>query len=269
MMQNQPHESTTPPLLSEEEPGPWEVLNPHSLSPLVILCDHASNRVPKSLRHLGLALDVFGKHVAYDIGCEKLTRALADRFDSTALLAHYSRLVIDLNRHPGDGSSIPTVSDTIEIPGNCNLSPDQIKQREEALFWPYHNQVERILNRIKARGQTPILCAIHSFTPLFKGFQRPWHIGVLWDRDQRLSSPLLKQLQAVPKICVGDNEPYHARNPVGYTMDIHGEKHGHPHILLEIRQDLINHDAGVSEWASVIYSHLTKVLAEVDLTLAE
>ncbi|MCW8891610.1 MAG: N-formylglutamate amidohydrolase [Sedimenticola sp.] len=268
MTQNLPNDSANTPLLANDEPGPWEELNPDSPSPLVILCDHANNRVPKSLGHLGLALDVFGKHVAYDIGCEKLTRELAKRFDSTALLAHYSRLVIDLNRHPGDGSSIPTLSDTIEIPGNRDLSPDQIKQREDALFWPYHDQVERILKRIKDRGQIPILCAIHSFTPVFKGFQRPWHIGVLWDRDQRISTPLLKRLEALPSICVGDNEPYHARNPVGYTMDIHGEKNGHPHILLEIRQDLINHDEGITEWARLIYSHLSKVLAQVDLTLS-
>ncbi len=267
MTQNPSHELNLPPLLSSEEPGPWEELNPQSSSPLVILCDHANNRVPKSLGHLGLELDVFGQHVAYDIGCEKLTRQLAERFESTALLAHYSRLVIDLNRHPGDGSSIPTISDTVEIPGNSNLSPDQIKQREDALFWPYHNQVEQILQRILDRGQTPVLCAIHSFTPVFRGYQRPWHIGVLWDRDQRLSTPLLEHLQTLPQICVGDNEPYHARNPVGYTMDIHGEKNGYPHILLEIRQDLIGHDEGISEWARLIYSHLRKVLGQVDLTL--
>lgn len=265
MTQNLPHELIDNGLLSDKEPGPWEELNPGSTSPLLLLCDHANNRVPKSLGHLGLELDALGKHVAYDIGCEKLTRLLADKFQAAALLAHYSRLVIDLNRHPGDGSSIPVISDNIDIPGNTNLTMEQIRAREEALFWPYHNQIERMLDKIVSRGQTPILCAIHSFTPVFRGYQRPWHIGVLWDRDQRLSTPLLESLQAIPHICVGDNEPYHARNPVGYTMDIHGERNGYPHILLEVRQDLIGHDEGVAEWAHVIYSHLKSVISQIEL----
>ncbi|MCW8904210.1 N-formylglutamate amidohydrolase [Sedimenticola sp.] len=250
-------------LLTPGEPPAWEELNSESPSPLLLLCDHASNRVPQKLAHLGLDLNVFGMHVAYDIGCEKLTRLLSSRFNATALLANYSRLVIDLNRHPGDGSSIPEVSDNIEIPGNHALTPEQIGQREEALFWPYHNRIERILGRIVSRGQTPVLCSIHSFTPIFRGFQRPWHIGVLWDRDQRLSTPLLESLRSARRFRVGDNEPYHARNPVGYTMDVHGEKNGYPHLLLEIRQDLIGHDDGVVEWADIIHTHLQRVLTQV------
>lgn len=253
-------------LLTPEEPPPWEELNRDSQSPLLLVCDHASNRVPHRLAHLGLDLNVFGMHVAYDIGCEKLTRLLSRRLNATALLANYSRLVIDLNRHPGDGSSIPEVSDDIEIPGNHALTPEQIGHREAALFWPYHNRIERILGRIVSRGQTPVLCSIHSFTPIFKGFRRPWHIGVLWDRDQRLSTPLLESLRATGQFNVGDNEPYHARNPVGYTMDVHAEKNGYPHLLLEIRQDLIGHDEGVAEWADIIHTHLKPLLAQVLVT---
>lgn len=253
-------------LLTPDEPPAWEELNSESQSPLLLVCDHASNRIPHELAHLGLDLNVFGMHVAYDIGCEKLTRLLSGRFDATALMANYSRLVIDLNRHPGDGSSIPEVSDDIEIPGNHALTPEQIGQREAALFWPYHNRIERILARIISRGQTPILCSIHSFTPVFKGFKRPWHIGVLWDRDQRLSTPLLESLRSVGRFDVGDNEPYHARNPVGFTMDVHAEKNGYPHLLMEIRQDLIGHDEGVAEWAEIIHTHLKPILAQVTVT---
>lgn len=267
VMTQQPlHEPAGPPLLADDEPPPWEELRPDSASPLLLLCDHASNRIPKSLQHLGLDLDIFGKHVAYDIGCEKLTRELARRFDANALLAQYSRLVIDLNRHPGDGSSIPEVSDNIEIPGNRHLTPSQIRQREEALFRPYHDRVEQLLERISARGQIPVLCSIHSFTPVFRGFTRPWHIGVLWDRDQRLSAPLFDRLKQLDHLCVGDNEPYHARNPVGYTMDVHGEQNGYPHVLLEFRQDLISHDEGILAWAAIIHNQLSQVLATADLS---
>lgn len=260
------HIPTRQDLLTPEEPPAWEELNSESQSPLLLVCDHASNRVPQQLAHLGLDLNVLGMHVAYDIGCEKLTRLLSSHFNATALLANYSRLVIDLNRHPGDGSSIPEVSDDIAIPGNHALTPDQIRQREMALFWPYHNQIERILGRIVKRGQTPILCSIHSFTPVFKGFSRPWHIGILWDRDQRIAQPMLESLKATRRFNVGDNEPYHARNPVGFTMDVHAEKNGYPHLLMEIRQDLIGHQAGVTEWAEIIHTHLRPILARMTVT---
>lgn len=266
-MTRQPvHQPISEPLLGDDEPAAWEELRADSPQPLLLLCDHANNHIPRKLRHLGLELDIFGQHVAYDIGCEKLTRLLSERFNATALLARYSRLVIDLNRHPGDGSSIPEVSDNIEIPGNHALTPAQIRQREEALFWPYHNRIEQILGRISRRGQQPVLCSIHSFTPVFRDYRRPWHIGVLWDRDQRLSSPLLERLQGEPGLCVGDNEPYHARNPVGYTMDVHGEQNGYPHVLLEIRQDLINHDDGILAWTDIIHRHLKQVLEQTGLS---
>lgn len=266
MTRHPAHQAVNDPLLSDDEPAAWQELRVDSPSPLLLLCDHASNRIPGKLQHLGLELDVFGQHVAYDIGCEKLTRRLSERFNASALLAGYSRLVIDLNRHPGDGSSIPEISDNIGIPGNHALTPRQIRQREDALFWPYHNRIEEVLGRICRHGQLPVLCSIHSFTPVFRGYRRPWDIGVLWDRDQRLSSPLLESLRREPDLCVGDNEPYHARNPVGYTMDVHGEQNGYPHLLLEIRQDLINHDEKISAWADIIHRHLKQVLEQVDLS---
>jgi predicted N-formylglutamate amidohydrolase len=248
------------PLLSDNEPGAWELVNSEGPSPLVILCDHASNRIPQSLGDLGLSEQALSRHIAYDIGCDPLSRKLSVMFDAPLMLANYSRLVIDLNRHPGDGSSIPEVSDSTEIPGNRGMEPAEITRRENALFRPYHEQAELLLDRIAERGEDPIVCAIHSFTPIFRGFQRPWHIGVLWDRDQRLSTPLLERFRQEPGLCVGDNEPYHARNPVGYTMDIHGEHKGRHHVLLEIRQDLITDPDGVNHWAEIIHRNLEYTL---------
>ena len=134
--------------------------------------------------------------------------------------------------------------------------------RENTLFWPYHNQLNKLIEQKLAVGINPVLCSIHSFTPVFKDFQRPWHIGVLWDRDQRITRPLLDRLYQIPEICTGDNEPYHARNPVGYTMDIHGEHKGIAHVLLEIRQDLIDTPAGVEQWSTLTYKHLSQVLSD-------
>ncbi|MET0013005.1 MAG: N-formylglutamate amidohydrolase [Sedimenticola sp.] len=250
------------PLLSPGEPPAWELLNAQSRFPLVILCDHARNRTPRALGDLGIDEALFQQHIAYDIGAENTARRLADRFGARLFISGYSRLVIDLNRHPGDGSSIPEVSDGIEIPANRWLTPEQIISREKALFWSYHDRVTAELKGLAERGVTPVVLSLHSFTPVYRGHTRPWHIGVLWDRDQRVSGPLLQRLSALPGICVGDNEPYHARSPLGYTMEVHCEHTGFPHVLLEIRQDLISTDEGAEQWAALIHEHLAAVLEE-------
>lgn len=254
-----------PSLLNNDEPPAWELHNPNSTSPLVILCDHARNRIPHQLNGLGLNPDHLENHIGYDIGAMDVSQRLSQYFESRLFLAGYSRLVIDLNRHPGDGSSIPEVSDEIEIPANWGLTPEDIIQRENALFWPYHNAVTKELEAIHAQGQTPVILSLHSFTPTFRGFQRPWQIGVLWDQDQRISKPLIDRLSQLPDICVGDNEPYHARHPLGFTMDVHCERNGYPHILLELRQDLIDDGEGAAHWADLIYQHLKGVLIDLDL----
>jgi len=253
------------PLLNGDEPPAWELHNPASTSPLVILCDHARNRIPRKLDQLGLDPIHLENHIAYDIGAMDVALRLSRDFQARLFLPGYSRLVIDLNRHPGDGSSIPEVSDEIEIPANRGLGPEEVIQRENALFWPYHNAVAKELAAINARGQTPVIISLHSFTPTFRGFERPWHIGVLWDQDQRISGPLIARLRRLSALCVGENEPYHARNPLGFTMDIHCERNGYPHILLELRQDLIDSEEGVTHWAGLIHAHLGAVLNELDL----
>lgn len=257
--------ATCPPLLGPGEPPAWELRNHDSDSPLVILCDHAHNRIPDALGQLGLDPVHLGDHIAYDIGALAVADRLADAFPCRMFAAGYSRLVIDLNRHPGDGSSIPEVSDQVTIPGNRDLHPDQVMQRENELFWPYHNAVTSGLEQIRESGRTPVILSLHSFTPSFRGFERPWHLGVLWDRDQRLSGPLIHRLSRLPGICVGDNQPYHARNPLGFTMDVHCERNGYPHVLLEIRQDLIGDARGAAHWARLLHSQLRPLLIELAL----
>ncbi len=249
-----------PPLLAPHESPPWEYHEfGSSESPILVMCDHASNRIPEQLGNLGLTQQERERHIAYDIGALAVSRQLARGLGCGLIHSNYSRLVIDPNRHPGDGSSIPEVSDSVVIPGNQGLSREQITRREQSLFWPYHNAVADRLQQIRNRGQTPIILSIHSFTPNFRGFQRPWHIGVLWDRDERLARPMLHLLQQQEDLCVGDNEPYHARNPQGFTMEIHCERNGYPHLLLEIRQDLIDNPEGVDWWSGRLTNWIATV----------
>lgn len=246
--------------------GSYEIVNPAGRTPLLLVCDHASNRLPTVYGDLGLAWELLdASHTAWDIGASAVTRLLAARFGCAALLARYSRLLIDLNRHPGDPSSIAAVSDGIPVPGNQQLASAEAHYREEHYFWPYHHTLARLLAQLQRRGPVPAVVAIHSFTPAFGGMQRPWQIGLLWNRDPRIAQGLIRWLrQHQPQLCIGDNQPYSGRE-TGFTMDYHAAAAGLPHAAVEIRQDLITESNGQQHWAIVLGDALQAVLADRSL----
>jgi predicted N-formylglutamate amidohydrolase len=253
-------------LLGPDDPPPYEVINPEGRTPVLLLCDHASNAVPRDLNNLGLPPEVLAEnHIAWDLGAAKITRRLAERLGAPAVLTGYSRLLIDCNRQPGDPTSIIPVSDGIVIPGNQNLSDAEAVMRLETFFWPYHHTITNTLAQLWRHGPAPALVAIHSFTPQMRdGEPRPWHVGLLWNHDPRLAVPLIRWLSADPRLCVGDNEPYSGRE-VGYTMDTHGEAAGLPHVLFEVRQDLVATEAGCEHWTAVLAEALNSVLADPNI----
>jgi len=169
----------------------------------------------------------------------------------------YSRLVIDSNRAPGVPTSIVTLSESTEIPGNRNLGADQVAARVREVFKPYHDRIVALLDSRKQRKRPTILVAMHSFTPVFKGVARPWHIGVLYNRDRRLAGIMLDLLRAEPDLTVGDNEPYSVGDLTDYTIPVHGEQRGIPHVEIEIRQDLIAGADGQAAWADRLARVLT------------
>lgn len=224
-------------------------------SPAVVVCDHGFNTVPRSLDSLGVAAQVLEQHVAHDIGAGALSLALAERLELPCVLARYSRLVVDCNRDPFGPASMPSVSDEHVIPGNAAISAAEHAARLAEIFEPYHVAVTVAL---EGTGHPfPALIAVHSFTPQLQGQARPWHCGVLWNRDPRLPLAVLAALQAEPGLQVGDNEPYSGRDPSDYTVSRHAGRHGRPHVCLEIRQDLLQEAGGVREWAE----RLGRVLA--------
>lgn len=246
------------PILRGDEPAPWEEWWPGRTAwPLLLVCDHASARVPRRLDNLGLAPPELAQHIAVDIGAADLTRALAVRLQVPAVLSAYSRLVVDCNRHLDDPSAFAEASDGVLVPGNRNLSAVQRKARADALYWPYHAAIGRALGRL---GPQPGIVAIHSFTPQIGGFERPWHVGVLWDVDDRLAAPLLAALRSEPALCVGDNEPYSGRHPSGYTIGAHAGDRGLLHVSIEVRQDLLGTSGGIQGWAALLASVLRPIL---------
>lgn len=249
------------PLLLPGDPNPVTVLNPAGSAPILLLCDHASNRVPLALGDLGLSAEERGRHIGYDIGAEVMTRHLSEWFDAPAVLSGYSRLVIDLNRRLDDPTSIPPVSDGVFVSVNQHLTEQDRAARAEALFHPYHAAVTDLLDGFTGRGVRPSVLSIHSCTPVMAGFERPWHIGVLWNQDGRIPEPLMAELARAGDICVGDNQPYSGRDHHGFTMTHHAEARGLPHVLIEVRQDLIETPEGQRRWAERLYQAFLPVLA--------
>jgi predicted N-formylglutamate amidohydrolase len=248
------------PLLDPDERPPYSRYNPGGESGVVFVCDHARNAVPRSLAGLGLSSEVLETHIGLDIGCESLSRQIADRLDGTLVIAGFSRLVVDLNRPPGHPTAIPSHSDGIEIPGNRSLAKRDRQRRIDEIFTPYHEAVAAELEQASRRHARVALISMHSFTPRMGSEVRPWHIGILWSRDQRLSEPLLESLRREPDLCVGDNQPYDARDHLGYTVDTYDGMDGLAQVMIEVRQDLLLANEDVSRWADLLAEHLTQAL---------
>lgn len=257
-----------PAVLASDEPPPVEVIRGDVTCPLLIHCDHGGNAVPRALGALGVGADVLNRHVGWDIGAAGVARALARHLGAAAVIARYSRLVVDLNRPVGDPDSMPAVSDGIPIPANAELTREQVRARIEGLYWPYHQALEWELGHIRSAGEVPVTLSVHSFTPALMNRRavtlRPWHCGIMFSRDTRFADLLVAGLRARAGLIVGVNEPYSGVT-TGYGMKRHGLARGIPHAQIEIRQDLVCTAAGEGWWARLLADVITPILREPNL----
>jgi predicted N-formylglutamate amidohydrolase len=215
----------------------------------VLLADHARRDLPEDYGSLGLPAAEFERHIAYDIGVEAVTRELAALLGVPALLATFSRLLIDPNRGEDDPTLIRQIYDGTVVPGNYPLAAEERERRLDRFYRPYHDAVGALIASVtKASGQAPFIFSVHSFTPSMQGRQRPWHVGILWDLDDRVARPLIEMLAQDRTLIVGDNEPYDGALR-GDTMYKHAIVNGYAHALIEIRQDLIATGKGALAWA--------------------
>ena len=236
-------------LLEPDEPNPVTLENESGDSVFFLTCEHAGRAFPRRLGRLGLPEAETLRHIAWDIGIGAVGRELSLLLNAAVILQTYSRLVIDCNRDPKVPSSIPEISEATEIPGNHSLGEAERAARVDAIFRPYHDAIAAALDRRAAADRASVLVALHSFTPVFKGVSRPWHVAVLFNRDPRLAHALAELLRADGSLMVGENEPYRVSDLTDYTVPEHGERRGLPHVEIEIRQDLITDPAGQREWA--------------------
>jgi predicted N-formylglutamate amidohydrolase len=257
-MTRESHPGIVHTLLSPDEPGPFRVLNPLAEHPVLLICDHASHRFPRSLGDMGL--DPFARrcHLALDIGAGPVTESLAQSLGVSAVVHNYSRLIVDCNRELMDPGAFLEYGDGILVTGNRNLHRADKELRASALYWPYHCAIDEQVKRLSKAGPPPAFISIHSFTPVLNGESRPWQIGVLWDKDEMMRDIFLEGFREAGFL-VGDNEPYSGKAPKDFTIDHHAEAHDLPHVGLEIRQDLIDDAAGVAEIAQVMHEIISKI----------
>lgn len=255
-------------LLGPDDPPPVTVIDTAGAPVAVLLCDHASNAVPALLADLGLDGEMLQRHIAWDIGAATVTRRLAAMLSMPAVLSGYSRLVVDCNRALDDPTAIRQISDGVVVPGNRGLDAAARVRRAESCYWPYHRKVAETIGRLAARGVVPAIISVHSCTPAMKGVRRPWHIGVLSNRDRRMADLLIAELSRDRDLCVGDNQPYSGLDPHGYTIETHALPAKRPNVLLEIRQDLIATSDGAHEWAERVGRALAAVLGHPDMLAA-
>jgi predicted N-formylglutamate amidohydrolase len=250
-------------LLGGEDVPPVFEDNIAGRSPFLLTCDHYGRLIPRMLGDLGVPESELSRHIAWDIGIAGVAEALSKHLGAHLIAQRYSRLVIDCNRPPHAASSIPPISEATPIPGNEGLPREAAQARRADIFEPYHRRIDEVIDHRLQQGRPTVLLSLHSFTPVYAGIARPWHIGALYHRDTTLPPLLLQALRAEPDLVVGDNEPYAVSDETDYTIPVHGEKRGLINTGIEIRQDLIGDRAGQTQWAE----RLARIFAEIETAL--
>ncbi len=240
-------------------------VNETGASPIVLLCEHASNHIPLEFDSLGLPAHDLTRHIAWDIGVADLARQLSAALDAPLFLSGYSRLLIDCNRPIGVPTSIPEMSETTPIPGNLELTAQQRQSRAERFWHPFQNAISAHLDARQAAGRPTLVIGVHSFTPVFKGFVRPWHAGILYephieagDPSRVLGADLLAALKDA-NVAIEANQPYQISDSSDHTVPVHGRARGLPACLIEIRQDLLADAAGIESWTKRLIPALAQI----------
>jgi predicted N-formylglutamate amidohydrolase len=253
-------------VLSARDPEPVEAVNMAGRSIILLTCEHAGRLVPERLGDLGVPQAEMDRHIAYDVGAAGLSRLLAVRLDAPLLMQRYSRLVIDCNRPFEAVDCFPEVSDGTPIAANVSLALGERRARYEEIHVPFHQAVKAAIDKRRAAGLPVVLVSVHSFTRHMRstGAVRQCDLGLLFNREPRFAQALMREAQAeAPEMRIAFNEPYIVDDASDYTIPVHGEAGGVPHVLLEVINDEIADEAGQQTWAGILTPALQRAAKAV------
>lgn len=245
-------------LLTEADGSPVAVENPKASSPVLLVCEHASRRLPENIGSLGLSADALASHIAWDPGALAVSQLLAESLDATLVYQRFSRLVYDCNRPPEAEAAMPPVSEIFEIPGNAAISAAERRERTEALYIPFRDALSDFIAARRASHRPTVLVTVHTFTPVYHGKQRDVEVGILHDEDRRLADRMLVAAAESKRHGVRRNEPYGPADGVTHTLIEHGLKNGLLNVMIEIRNDLVRDEVG----QKVMADYLAGLLGE-------
>lgn len=244
---------STEPLLQATDGPAVQTINAAGTNDIVLVCEHASNRIPAALDGLGLSEAALTSHAAWDPGAQSVALLLSKSLDAVLISAGFSRLVYDLNRPPEHPDAMRAVSEIYQIPGNADLSAQDRTARTEGLYKPFHDEIDRILERYQAEGRAPVLVTIHTFTPVYLGQTRAVELGILHDHgDTRLADQILDAAPAITELVTRRNEPYGPEDGVAHSLQMHALPGGLLNVMLEIRNDLVTSADQQHEMARIV-----------------
>ena len=247
-------------LLTSQDPNPVEIIPASTPSPVLLVCDHAGDRIPLKLQEHSLPPEDMARHIAVDINAELVARVIAAEMNSTLVIQRYSRLVVDVNRPESSPELMPQISDGTLIPFNQNISTSERRARLDQIYIPYHNRISELLN--ERRNSPSALVAIHSFTPqLSNGNIRDWHIDLMSRTSMNFVHSLQNKIQtASPKLNVGISQVFQMHGKRDYTLPHHAESRNIPNVSMEIRNDMLASKEDIDGWGKLLAACLSAAL---------
>jgi len=243
--------------------GPVVNVSNHGQTPdVLVVCEHASPRMPDVVDLLGLSADVAQSHIAWDPGASEVAKRLAQHLGAILVQGGVSRLIYDCNRPPEAPSAIPETSEVFNIPGNQNLCQADRTARIEGIYAPFCAALASEIT--ENRSTLRLMVTVHSFTAVFKGQRRKMDFGILHGTDKRFACAMMQSKPASSDYDIRLNQPYSAQDGVTHTLDLHGAQRGLLNVMIEIRNDLIQTAQHQDHVAGYLANWIKTTLAMVD-----
>lgn len=227
---------------------------------VMLVCEHASSRIPAFLGDMGLPVGALQSHIAWDPGALAVAKLMAARLSAPLVYGGVSRLVYDCNRPPEAAGAMPARSEDYQIPANVDLSEEEREGRIESIYQPFSKALSDLISQ---NGDTlELMVTVHSFTPVYHGQTREVELGILHGVDDRFARAMMTTAPADQTYETRLNEPYSAADGVAHTLDAQALPNGLLNVMIEIRNDLIQTPEQQEAMADCLVSWIARTLAD-------